>query len=69
MQALRAATQWAAPCLGLERKRGTILKDRLADIVSVNGNPSPRLAPPSHQAPVCYHPATVRPGTIHHAEA
>ena len=27
------------------------------------------LASSSHRAPVCYHPATVRPGTIHHAEA
>jgi hypothetical protein len=29
----------------------------------------PALAPSSHPAPVCYHPATVRPGRIHHAEA
>jgi imidazolonepropionase-like amidohydrolase len=39
MQALRAATQWAARCLGLERELGTIEKGRLADIVVVNGNP------------------------------
>jgi imidazolonepropionase-like amidohydrolase len=39
MQALRAATQWAARCLGLEREVGTIEKGRLADIVVVNGNP------------------------------
>jgi imidazolonepropionase-like amidohydrolase len=39
MQALRAATQWAARCLGLERELGTIEKGRLADLVVVNGNP------------------------------
>ena len=39
MQALRAATQWAATCLGLERELGTIERDRLADVVVVNGNP------------------------------
>jgi len=39
MQALRAATQWAAACLGLEREVGTIEKGRLADLVLVGGNP------------------------------
>ena len=39
MQALRAATQWAARCLGLEREVGTIEKGRLADLVLVDGNP------------------------------
>jgi imidazolonepropionase-like amidohydrolase len=39
MQALRAATQWAARCLGLEREVGTIEKGRLADLVVVNGSP------------------------------
>jgi imidazolonepropionase-like amidohydrolase len=39
MQALRAATQWAAACLGLEREVGTIEKGRLADLVLVAGNP------------------------------
>jgi imidazolonepropionase-like amidohydrolase len=39
MQALRAATQWAARCLGLEREIGTLEKGRLADLVVVNGNP------------------------------
>jgi imidazolonepropionase-like amidohydrolase len=39
MQALRAATQWAAQCLGLERDLGTIEPGRLADLVVVNGNP------------------------------
>jgi imidazolonepropionase-like amidohydrolase len=39
MQALRAATQWAAQCLGLEREVGTIQKGRLADLVVVNGDP------------------------------
>jgi imidazolonepropionase-like amidohydrolase len=39
MQALRAATQWAAACLGLERDVGTIETGRLADLVLVGGNP------------------------------
>jgi imidazolonepropionase-like amidohydrolase len=39
MQALRAATQGAAACLGLEREIGTVEKDRLADLVLVAGNP------------------------------
>ena len=39
MQALRAATQWAAACLGLEREIGTIEQGRLADLVLVGGNP------------------------------
>jgi imidazolonepropionase-like amidohydrolase len=39
MQALRAATQWAAACLGLEREIGTVEKGRLADLVLVAGNP------------------------------
>ena len=39
MQAVRAATQWAAQCLGLERELGTVEKGRLADLVVVDGNP------------------------------
>jgi imidazolonepropionase-like amidohydrolase len=39
MQALRAATQWAAACLGLEREVGTIEQGRLADLVLVGGDP------------------------------
>ncbi len=39
MQALRAATQWAAQCLGLERDLGTLEKGHLADLVVVNGSP------------------------------
>jgi imidazolonepropionase-like amidohydrolase len=39
MQALRAATQWAAQCLGLERDLGTVEAGRLADLVVVDGNP------------------------------
>jgi imidazolonepropionase-like amidohydrolase len=39
MQALRAATQWAARCLGLEGQVGTVEKGRLADLVVVAGNP------------------------------
>ena len=36
---VRAATQWAARCLGLEREVGTIEKGRLADLVVVDGDP------------------------------
>ena len=39
MQALRAATQGAAQCLGLERELGTLEKGRLADLVVVGGDP------------------------------
>jgi imidazolonepropionase-like amidohydrolase len=39
MQALRAGTQWAAQCVGLEREIGTLEKGRHADVVVVNGNP------------------------------
>ena len=39
MQALRAATQWAAACLGLGREIGTIEQGRLADLVLVGGDP------------------------------
>lgn len=39
MQALRAATQWAARCLGLDREIGTLEKGRQADLVVVDGNP------------------------------
>ncbi len=39
MQALQAATQWAARCLGLERELGTLEKGRLADLVVVDGSP------------------------------
>src|SRR5262245_52365933 len=39
MQALRAGTQWAAQCLGLERELGTLEKGRLADLIVVDGDP------------------------------
>ena len=39
MQAIRAATQWAAQCIGLERDPGTLEKGRLADLIVVDGNP------------------------------
>ncbi len=39
MQALRAATQWAARCLGLDGEIGTLEKGRQADLVVVDGNP------------------------------
>lgn len=39
MQALQAATQWAARCVGLERDVGAVEKGRLADVVVVDGNP------------------------------
>jgi imidazolonepropionase-like amidohydrolase len=39
LQALRAATGWAAECLGLERDIGTVEKGKLADLVVVAGDP------------------------------
>jgi imidazolonepropionase-like amidohydrolase len=39
MQALQAATGWAAECLGLEREIGTIQPGKLADLVVVAGDP------------------------------
>jgi imidazolonepropionase-like amidohydrolase len=39
LQALQAATGWAAECLGRERDFGTIEKGKLADLVVVNGDP------------------------------
>jgi imidazolonepropionase-like amidohydrolase len=39
MQALQAATGWAAQCLGLEREIGTIQPGKLADLVVVDGDP------------------------------
>ncbi len=38
-QALRAATQWAAQCLGLDGELGTIEPGRLADLIVVDGDP------------------------------
>ena len=39
MQAVRAATQWAAQCLGLDGDLGTLEPGRLADLIAVDGNP------------------------------
>jgi imidazolonepropionase-like amidohydrolase len=39
LQALRAATGWAADCLGLERHLGTVEKGKLADLIVVAGDP------------------------------
>src|SRR6266404_8956440 len=39
LQALRAATGWAAECLGLERDLGSVEKGKLADLVVVAGAP------------------------------
>ena len=39
LQALRAATGWAAECVGLERDLGTVEKGKLADLVVVRGDP------------------------------
>src|SRR5215831_18744952 len=40
LQALRAATGWAAECLGLESDFGTVEKGKLADLILVDGDPS-----------------------------
>jgi len=39
LQALRAATGWAAECLGLERNIGTVEEGKLADLIVVAGDP------------------------------
>jgi len=39
MQALQAATSWAAECLGWEDRIGTVEKGKLADVILVNGDP------------------------------
>jgi imidazolonepropionase-like amidohydrolase len=39
MQALQAATGWAAECLGWEDRLGTVASGKLADLVVVNGDP------------------------------
>src|SRR6266403_713793 len=39
LQALRAATGWAAECLGRERDLGTVEKGKLADLIVVAGDP------------------------------
>ncbi len=39
LQALRAATGWAAECIGRERDLGTLEKGKLADLVVVAGDP------------------------------
>jgi|KNS7250_AmetaT_FD_contig_101_445158_length_2280_multi_3_in_0_out_0_2 imidazolonepropionase-like amidohydrolase len=39
MQAIQAATGWAAECIGMEKEIGTVEKGKLADLVVVDGNP------------------------------
>jgi imidazolonepropionase-like amidohydrolase len=39
LQALRAATGWAAECIGRGRDLGTVEKGKLADLVVVAGDP------------------------------
>ena len=39
LEALRAATGWAAECLGREHEFGTVEKGKLADVVVVDGDP------------------------------
>src|SRR5271169_805358 len=39
LQALRAATGWAAECLGREQEFGTVEKGKLADLIVVAGDP------------------------------
>ena len=39
MQALQAATGWAAECLGWEDRLGTVDAGKLADLVVVDGDP------------------------------
>jgi imidazolonepropionase-like amidohydrolase len=39
MQAIQAATGWAAECVGLEEEIGTIRVGKLADLLVVDGDP------------------------------
>jgi imidazolonepropionase-like amidohydrolase len=39
MQAIQAATGWAAECVGLERNVGTVEKGKRADLIAVAGDP------------------------------
>ena len=39
MQAIQAATGWAAECAGLEREIGTIARGKLADLLVIDGDP------------------------------
>jgi imidazolonepropionase-like amidohydrolase len=39
MQAIQAATSWAAECCGREAELGTIAMGKLADLIAVDGNP------------------------------
>jgi imidazolonepropionase-like amidohydrolase len=39
MQAIQAATGWAAECVGLEKEIGTIEKGKLADLLVIDGDP------------------------------
>jgi len=39
MQAVQAATGWAAECLGVAHEIGTVEKGKLADLVVVEGDP------------------------------
>ena len=38
MQAIQAATGWAAACVGLEREIGTLEKGKRADVVVIDGD-------------------------------
>jgi imidazolonepropionase-like amidohydrolase len=39
MQALQAATGWAAECLGQQEQLGTVQRGKFADLVVVDGDP------------------------------
>ena len=39
MQAIQAATGWAAECVGMEKDIGTVEAGKLADLVIIDGNP------------------------------
>jgi imidazolonepropionase-like amidohydrolase len=39
MQAIQAATSWAAECVGLDREIGTLEKGKRADLIAVAGDP------------------------------
>jgi imidazolonepropionase-like amidohydrolase len=44
LQAIQAATGWAAECVGLEKEIGTIQKGKLADLLVIDGDPLGNIA-------------------------
>ena len=61
MQAIQAATGWAAECVGLERDIGTLEKGKRADLIAVAGDP---LADGGQRADVARVPQVHKDGAV-----